>query len=94
MKLNPLRCIILRAGEDAHPDAIASELSSGIGLAVRHQLPSNLRKNQIHRLPRLAEHLKQHLRRFLEKLDPVAEIGGMALDLAADLQPITQQHCP
>jgi hypothetical protein len=24
----------------------------------------------------------------------VAQIGGMALDLAADLQPITQQHRP
>jgi hypothetical protein len=29
---------------------------------------------------------------FLQQLDPVAELGGMALDLVADLQPITQQH--
>ena len=53
-----------------------------------------LRADQIRRLPRLAEHLKQHLGRFLEQLDPVAQIGGMAFDLAADLQPIAQQHRP
>ncbi len=52
------------------------------------------RTDQIGRQPRLAEHLKQHLGRFPEQLDPVTEIGGMALDLAADLQPITQQHRP
>jgi hypothetical protein len=52
------------------------------------------RTNQIRRLPCLTEHLEQHLGRFLEQLDPVAEIGGMALDFAADLQPITQQHRP
>ena len=53
-----------------------------------------LRPNQIRRLPGLAEHLKQHLGRFLEKHDQVAQIGGMALDLAADLQPIAQQYRP
>jgi hypothetical protein len=57
-------------------------------------IESGFRTDQIRRLPRFAEHLKQHLGRLLEQLDPVAEIGGMALDLAADLQPITQQHRP
>jgi len=57
-------------------------------------IESGFRTDQIRRHPRLAEHLKQHLGRFLEQLDPVPEIGGMALDLAADLQPIAQQHRP
>ena len=58
------------------------------------QLPRRLRTDQIRRLPRFAEHLEQPLWRFLEQLDPVTEIGGMALDLAADLQPIPQQYRP
>jgi len=53
-----------------------------------------LRTDQIRSLPRLAEHLKQHLWRFPEQLDPVVEIGGMALDLAADLQTIAKQQGP
>jgi len=68
--------------------------SAGLSLAKLLQLPRHLRTDQTHRLPRLAEYLKQHLRRFLEQLDPVAEIGGIAFDLAADLQPIAQQHRP
>jgi hypothetical protein len=54
------------------------------------QLPWRHRADQIRHLPRLAEHLKQHLGRFLEKLQPVTQIGGMYLGLAANLQPITQ----
>lgn len=63
-------------------------------MALKFHVTSDLRADQIRRLPRLAEHLKQHLLRFLEQLDPVTEIGGMALDLTADLQPIAQQQRP
>jgi len=68
--------------------------SADKGLAVGLRLPRHPRADQIRRLPSLAEHLKQHPGRLLEQLDPVAQIGGMALDLAADLQPITQQDRP
>ncbi len=40
----------------------------------------------------LAQHLKQHPGGFPQQLDPVAQIGRMALDLAAHLQPLAQQH--
>jgi hypothetical protein len=38
--------------------------------------------------------MEQHLRRVLKQLDLLAQIGSMALDLAADLRPIAQQHAP
>lgn len=53
-----------------------------------------LRTDQIRRVPRLAEHLKQNPGRFIEQLVPMSEIGAMAFNLTADLQPITQQHRP
>ena len=65
-----------------------------MGFALRLEIFRPFRTNQIRRLPRLTEHLEEHLGRFLEQLDPVTEIGGVALDLAADLQPIAQQHRP
>lgn len=70
-----------------HTDSVGDDRSQqllGVGLLT----------DQIRRLPCLAEHLKEHLRRLLQQLDPVTEIGGMALDLAADLQPIAQKHRP
>ena len=51
-----------------------------------------LRTYQIRCLPRLIEQLKHHHGQFLEQLGSVAEMGGMALDLTADLQPITLQQ--
>jgi hypothetical protein len=52
--------------------------SAGLSLSQLLQLPRRLRTEQIHRLPRLTEHLEQHLGRFLEQLEPVTQIGGMA----------------
>ena len=51
-----------------------------------------LRRNQLHRLPGLSQHLEKHLGLGLEQGDPMLQIGGMALQLTADLQPIAQEH--
>ena len=64
------------------------------GLAIHFARPHPLRRNQLHRLTGLPEHLKQHLGLGLEQGDPVLQIGGMALELTADLQPIAQGHGP
>jgi len=53
-----------------------------------------LRRNQLHRLPGLPEHLEQHLGLGLEQGDPMLQIGGMALQLTADLKAIAQEHGP
>ena len=53
-----------------------------------------LRRKQLHRLPGLPQDLKQHLGLGLEQGDPMLQIGGMALQLTADLQPIAQEHGP
>ena len=62
------------------------------GLAIHFARPHPLRRNQFRRLPGLPEHLEQHLRLGLEQADPMLQIGGMALELTADLEPITQEH--
>ena len=64
------------------------------GLAIHFARPHLLRRNQLHRLPGLPEHLKQHLGFGLEQGDSMLQIGGMALELTADLQPIAQEHGP
>ncbi len=89
------RLSVIISGLSIHSHQPATEaISAFVCLALGLPLCLRLRTDQIRRLPRLAEHLEQHLGRFLEQLDPVPEIGGMALDLAADLQPIPQQHRP
>lgn len=58
------------------------------GLAIHFAYRNPLRRNQLHRLPGLPEHLKEHLGLGLEQGDPMLQIGGMALQLTADLEPI------
>ena len=56
------------------------------------RLPYPLRRNQLHRLPGLYQHLEEHLGLGLEQGDPMLQIGGMALQLTADLEPIAKEH--
>ena len=67
-----------------------SPIHQSARLAVDSTPP--LRRNQLHRLPGLPQHLKEHLGLGLEQGDPMLQIGGMALELTADLEPIAQEH--
>lgn len=56
------------------------------------RLPYPLRRNQRHRLPGLPQDLEEHLGLGLEQGDSMLHIGGMALELSADLEPIAEEH--
>jgi hypothetical protein len=58
------------------------------GLAIHFAYRNPLRRNQLHRLPRLPQHLEEHLGLGLEQGGPMLQIGGMALQLTADLKAI------
>jgi hypothetical protein len=56
-------------------------------------LRDRLGRDQIRRFAGIAEHLKQDARAALaEHLGPLLQIGGVVLQLAADLQPVADQH--
>jgi hypothetical protein len=70
------------------------EFAQGASSAVflTQDIAPGCSRNQLHCLPGLPEHLEEHLGLGLEQGDPMLQIGGMALELTADLEPITQQH--